>query len=757
MSRVKSLVQMLQACEKYDFDKVVKSYLKEIYNFDRVVITDGKNDTGIDIKVFDIGTQKIQYQMTVQKSDNASRAAQLKIKIFEDVAKAKDNADNYGWSENLYFFYSHELTNKVMRDYKNEALRSYNIHLEIIDANQIAEESESYLNLQKTIYDTSGLNEFKEKQSLAESKEESLIYDMISFGSSADVKLSIVETFIFTILYASTPLSQAEIVHQCMDKFKSKENPHFYDKLIQKLYSTKHDLSYDKVTRKYSLSKEKEKRIELSIEQIKLDEQLFLTQISEVLKVYESEADLAEYVKLLRQFYIDNFSKRIKDSEYNTTLEANELKSFAEKKVGIANAKSLMMGLFEVCDNNSYLQQICASDIYSSKINIDHLQRHAKQSKFVFVDTTIALYLLCRFSENAKSYNSYYYNLSSHLFDFCQRTNVKLNITNRYLWEVGNHIKEAFNLIPFTNLPNFNLLGSSKNVFYNFYLYLKDSHGETMSFSEYMNYFNFSAFDNQQNNKYIELYLSEMGIGVIDIPKTYNIDNSIKIIGGHLSEKSKFKSKFALDNDAIMLEYLGDKDVDVHPIDPVFITWDRTLFAVLNEFFKKNPNAQRWMQFTPSQFIDKYSLLSFSVNETTITKEMLAILSGDIVNQTHSLLDSLALILNPNNEVGLEYTNRFIKMKDEKIFTTTKKSDEPQEDGVINILDQIIYKITSYYRDEPEKNIGLKILLSEKSDIDKIMRLISDAYDFYEKNNRFDDELLKILDKMISEILSSSK
>lgn len=748
---------MLEACEKYDFDKVIKSYLKEIYDFDRVVITDGKNDIGIDIKVFDIGAQKIQYQMTVQKSDNPSRAAQLKTKIFEDVAKAKNNADNHDWSNILYFFYSYKLSNKLIRDYKYEALRNYNIHLEIIDANQIAEESESYINLQKTIYNTSGLNEFKEKQSLAESKEESLIYDMISFGSSADVKLSIVETFIFTILYDSNPLTRNDIVYQCMEKFHSKENPPFYDKLIQRLYSTTHDLSYDKVTKKYSLSKEKEQRIELSIEQIKLDEQLFLTQINGVLKTYGRESYFAEYVKLLRQFYIDNFSKRIKNDDYSATLEANELKYFSEKNVGIANAKSLMMDLFEVCDNNSYLQQICASDIYSSKINIDHLQTYAKQSKFVFIDTTIALYLLCKYSVNAKEYKSYYYSLSSHLFDFCQRTNVKLNITNRYLWEVENHIKEAFNLIPFTNLPNFNLLGGSKNVFYNFYLYLKDSHDDSRSFSEYMDSFHFSAFDNHQNSQYIHFHLNEMGIGVIDITKKYDIDNSVKIIGEHLSERTKFKSKFALNNDAIMLEYLGDKDVEVHPIDPVFITWDRTLFAVLSDFFKKNPNAQRWMQFTPSQFIDKYSLLSFSVNETTITKEMLAILSNNIVNQTYSLLDSLALILNPNSEVGLEYTNRFISMKDEKIFTTTKKSDEPQEDGVINILDQIIYKISSYYRDDAERIRGLKMLLSEKDDIETVMGLIYKACNYYENNNRFDDDLFTILDEMISVILQNSK
>ena len=69
MSRKKSLIQMLAACEKTDFDKVVKMYLKEIYSYKRIVQTDGKDDCGIDIKVLDFSDQKIQYQMTVQKSE----------------------------------------------------------------------------------------------------------------------------------------------------------------------------------------------------------------------------------------------------------------------------------------------------------------------------------------------------------------------------------------------------------------------------------------------------------------------------------------------------------------------------------------------------------------------------------------------------------------------------------------------------------------------------------------------------------------
>ena len=78
MSRKKSLIHMIAACEKTDFDKIVKAYLKEIYSYKHIVQTDGKDDCGLDIKVFDFSNQKIQYQMTVQKSDSVKGKKDLK-------------------------------------------------------------------------------------------------------------------------------------------------------------------------------------------------------------------------------------------------------------------------------------------------------------------------------------------------------------------------------------------------------------------------------------------------------------------------------------------------------------------------------------------------------------------------------------------------------------------------------------------------------------------------------------------------------
>ena len=72
---------MLSQCEKVEFDNVVKSYLKAVYRVKTLVVTDGKDDGGLDIKVLDLPLKKMQFQMTIQKSSNAQERKNLQNKI----------------------------------------------------------------------------------------------------------------------------------------------------------------------------------------------------------------------------------------------------------------------------------------------------------------------------------------------------------------------------------------------------------------------------------------------------------------------------------------------------------------------------------------------------------------------------------------------------------------------------------------------------------------------------------------------------
>lgn len=748
MSQKKSLIHLLGSCEKHEFDRVVKSYLKEVYSYNRVINTDGKDDIGLDMKVLDASGCTYQYQLTVQKSSTAKEKNALKDKIFKDVQKAKENC-NDGYKNILFFFYSYPLTNKLKRDYKREALKDYEIQLEIIDANQIAEEAEDLANLKKSIYSLSDISEFK-TSSFEDGKKNHLIYDLVSFGKTSEIKLEIVKAYILQELYIRTSLTSKDIEQSCTTNFKSSENNVFYNKLLQNLYNVEQKILYDKKSKMYSLTETTRKEISNTNEQINIEESHFVNQIGAILKENNIEFLLDDVLKLLKEFYIATFDKRIKSldtrdwDDYNVPLSLLTNKG----KLSSPKAKGILKSLFSICDENKYMQKICAECVFSSKVNIDDLEKYAREKKKVYIDTTIALYLLCYYYQDTDDYKSYYYKLSKVFCQFCKKNKIKLHITNRYLFEINSHIREAFNFIPFSKLQSFSSLGTSRNVLYNFYLHLYSHELIDYSYEEYLSKFKFGIYDdNTKLNQTISLFLENLGIEVIDIPKEYKIESSSKLITNTLAYNNKTKTNFALTNDAIMLDFLGDKDIDVHPIEPVFVTWDKIMFKVLKDYFNENPNAQKWMQFTPSQLIDRYSLLSFSINEETITKEMLALLSGDFIQQTYSLIDALTLIINPDEKVGREYVNAFVEMKNDNIYTIFKDPDEESDIQETNIIDYIVHEITLHFK---ENRAALKNLFSIEELFPIVLDTIRGLIEHYSKYKQLESKDFIPFDNLIS-------
>lgn len=752
MSRTKSLIQMINACEKHEFDKVVKAYLKDVFGYERIVLTDGKDDMGLDLKVFDFSGQKLQFQMTVQKSDTPQHKSQLKEKINEDIAKAHRNVAEYGFSNILYFFYSYELTNKFIQECEILALQNA-VTLHIIDAKRIAEESDSYINLQRVIYSTSQFSDFKLKDSFYDEKQ-NLIYDLVSFGETSDVKKDIVEKYIIRLLYDNKSLTQIEIEDLCASNFSSKENPTFYSKLINKLYCIDRLITYSKETKRYSLSAKEIENVSNKLEQMRNDESVFMSQVGCVLKEYDQDALLENYVGLLYDLYIRTFSQRIKLYDEIDNFQLATILSFAETHMEDSKyAKEMVRKLFMICDENKYLQKICAGKVFSSQISIDDLQRYAQERKRVFIDTNVALFLLCYFYNTSLDYDHNQYLMSKYLSEYCRKNKIKLYLTNRYLREVETHLQEAFNLVPFTKLAGFSVLGRSRNVFYNFYCYLNESDICESTFEEFLAEYKFyNSNITETNLQLIEMYLSDVGVEVIDIPKHYDIQQSSKLIGNKLSELNRTKTSFALKNDSIMLEFLGDPDVDVHIVDPVFITWDKTLYSILKDFFNMNPSAHRWMQFSPGQYVDRCSLLSFNINQETMSKEIVALLSEKIVSHTYSLIDCLSLILNPNNEVGLEYTKRFASMKDNKIYDLGKVVDEPKETLNSDVVDKLVFVIVSAYRDDTIRFESLKKLFLSEDKIDAVMSIINENLDAYMLSGSFKEDIISRFDDLILEL-----
>ena len=513
MSRKKSLISLISDTEKSEFDTIIKLYLREEYGYKKIILTDGINDTGLDIRVFDFNQNNIQYQLTTQKSGTQSEYQAFEKKIIADFSKSQENHRLHGFSNRLIFFYSKPLTNKRISHLKKIAFKDYGIELELIDANRLAEESENFIEIQRALYNFSGLDKFNLDNNIFNNSEENLLFDLLSFGKPSEFKVQIIEVFILQTIYHDESISKEQIVNYCKEKFSIEENNVFYEKLLSNLLTNKKiTKSFDK--KNYILTENEKRKLRNKIEQHELDEKVFLNEINEILKNYSQQSFLNDYVTNLKELYVNNFDSDLKsitdDGDTNSSV-VKELLAFITTKVNDSLiSKKIAKELLNYCFESKFVQKISAGIVYCKNINNDRLHNYLTTQKRVFIDTQIAIYALCVFYKQNSDYQNYFYKSVKSLIEFSQEENIKLHITERYIWEIQNHIKDALKILPFTSLRNFSKLGKSNNVLYNFYLALKKEREieNDVYFSTFLKEFGFEGNSSQNSiNSKIESFL----------------------------------------------------------------------------------------------------------------------------------------------------------------------------------------------------------------------------------------------------------
>ncbi len=758
MSKTKHLIILLDSLEKREFDKIVKIYLQNLYGYERITFTDGKDDMGIDIKVFDFKGQNIQFQLTTQKSNTTGEMYSFTKKVKEDLAKAKLNFTDFNYKDKLIFFYSKTLTPKKISELKKLALDEYDIDLEMIDANQIAQEAENVIEIQAELYRISELDRFQIEDS---SFENTILYDLLSFGKPTEFKVQVIDAFILQLFFQNIMLTKETIVKSCEEQFNVKENDVFYEKLLSR-FQTARQIKKDKGSLEYSLTSEERTSLKNKNDLFDLDKKLFIKQIGEILKPYSQEEHMEKYIVQLKQLYIDNFdidlSAIINNDEENPIFNKHkEFTKFIEEHLkDKIRVKTLANELLKYCLNNKFIQKIAATKVYSSKIDNNKLEKYISIKKKIFIDTNIGLHSLCYFYKPKNENSDYFYRATKNLLEFAKKEGIPLNISERYMREIRGHIIEAFNLIPFTSIPSFEKLGFSRNIFYNFYIYLKLSNSleYEKTFLAFLGDFGFAENNSEKSlNSAIEASLSQVNIKKQVISKHYNIDETNRLFDDVLLDLNKNKSNFTRDNDSIMVEFLADTDTEIHTLRPLFITWDKSFFEVHKEYTKKYPDAQKWLMLTPNRIVDAYSLLKFSINSETVTENLLALISDDIINSTKSLVDTLSIILNLKEEVGLAYVNRLASIRETEINRVNSEESAPRANFKSeSIIDDIFIKLTDYYRNKDTQLKDFKKIFTKMEYMDSIIGILDKSIKYSYNHETLPQNLCIDFDAIIEEM-----
>jgi len=765
MSQEKLSLSIVESLTEKELYTVAKFFLKEVEGITNVIVCNGPWDAGIDLTTINYD---FQIQATVEEKN-------FEKKLFSDIAKAKENVDKYNLTKKIKYFYSHSLSNTLILRYRKKAKDDFNVYLDIIEANRIAEIASEYREIGKLLYDFSKLEDFQGESNYFDDIKVKAYYDLMSFGKVTDIKYNIIKSFVLNYLFNNSVVSKEDLLNETNQHFDSKMDESYFVSVLNRLSSEqKIKLKKEEV---HLLDKERE-RISTVLQNYKIEEGLLIRDISEALKKYGIDDSVDQIVKQLSELYESTYSINLSEFTYRDST-ISDVKTVTLKLKALINELSdgnllendvdaLIKLLIKIADSSEILPRIAAGEVYSKVADPDRLERYVHQNidnKTVFLDANVILNLLLAHYEPDVEYNSYFYTIANQFYKFCQKNELILKTIKSYSMEVASVFREALSIVPFTKLPTFSSLGGSSNIIYKFFQHLKDFNllqDSVDDFEGFLQQFKFTSKTNLDDNfkSQMEFLLRSMNIEIEEINK-YEYGQTAEIIRQEVKANNKVKSNFAVVSDAIMFERLGDSNSEINPVDPIFCTWDIVLMKTRKAYFEKFPGCTRWYMFTPTRLMDHISMMNFQIKPGMVSNEILTILDQGFSFQqmTHTLLDSVASVINADSAVGLKYTNMLSEIREKQILEVDAKievgADAHVEVPPIDVIFRELFE--NYILNKENKSEEFKKLFTIEDYFEEITRILQKEKDNVIDEGKASSELIPSIDKLIEKEASKNK
>jgi hypothetical protein len=607
-------------------------------------------------------------------------------------------------------------------------------------------------------------NPFIDKQAL---------YDFMSHNSgTSQIRNQIVTSFILhTISSLGGASSLKQLQATCNAHFNTNADISFYSSIVEDL--AKPEIA--KVTisgvldDQISLSDAEKKRIERVKNDLSYQEQFFQLEVSEILKAYHLESHTQKVVKNLTALFEANYNIDLKemldqgieatDNSLALKVVIDYIKSLLPREVA---HEPLLRDLIQVCNGNDFLGRITAGHVFAKISNLPQIQDYINQKgRIVYLDTNVLLYVMCYFYEDDQEYKSIYYQTVRQLFKYTStHKNLLLKTTTNYVEEVAYHMKEALLLIPFEDIGLFQRLGSTNNVFYKFYVHLRDCgnlDNDVQSFGRFMAGFQLYEDDVDDTNFFrtaailLTEFLEELGIEVIQFPFYPNKDEVFEIVKNALTVTGKAKDPTPLLNDTLMVCHLGDKAF--HDIDPTFVTWDSSFYGIRKRYVARYRNGQLWHLFTPNKFLNHLQLLEFKIDASNVTSDFLTIIDGiSLSEKTKNMLDLVGQLLDIEKEERRRYMTKFKEFSMKYVYNIEDASSTEAEEIKLDFkpLEKVIAELFRYFNDQKNNRrfSDLKLLFANKEFFDEVVIVFQKALENYLKDKTVPKEALQSFEEL---------
>jgi hypothetical protein len=614
-----------------------------------------------------------------------------------------------------------------------------------------------------------------EKMDTGENK---MLFDFISFGNTTtEIKTQAINAYILHFLTNNVGDTITSIIENTNRYFGNQLSSKFFERRVNALIQNGQIEYADTTKNNLRLTLNEKERISKITKDFTENKELFFLYFDEILVKYNIETYSESLIEQLKGFFEANFNIDVIEA-YDKGIEIVEDENSIYSGLinylkGITNddtkTEALFRDLLELCHNSDFLVRISASKVFSRLTNPDQFQNYLRiQKRVVYLDTQIVLHALClNYSKNIK-YDNIFYRVTDELIDFVkQDDNIELKVSKRYLSEVVYQLKLALLLIPF---EDFNQRNLSNNLFYLFYIYLKENElleAKDEGFGNFLENWLLISEDDVYDSDFEQIAKSglqnllkdELDISVVQLPHYDIRESAVSVLEEVIKKKLlKPKSHYVMVNDALMVCHLSDKEF--HDIEPFFLTWDKS-FTDYRKLFKSKFSRLEpisWHLFNPSKFLNHMSLLDFKIDPKSITNEYMSIIDSlGIHEKTQTIYDNINKLLDLK-DISKGQRRKYVQIAGD-IFNDKEFSYDvnlPDDSIVENLSDsfsEIIERINHYYYNK-DSNYSIhtyrKVMLVEESFV-KIANVIAKEIKESMKSEKYSNKFLKEIDEVLKE------
>lgn len=574
------------------------------------------------------------------------------------------------------------------KTYETEALREFaeyghNVSLTIYDIEEIARlaKNTEYL---KIALMTDGE---QVRQSLKLDRERKIICDLFTTGAAvAGIKNSFVSSFIQLSLYEHDRVKPIDLKEMVGYYLTNMSDTVFDNSLEGEIVNNR--VIYDDGDCTCLLSEEFRATMDDMMASTSATERLLYDKFEECLGRYGIQDLSKKVIEKIMAIYqshykgeTDLFNSHDNNDKRDRKLYSALIDLIQSKGKTIVEARKITRELLTIVGESEYLNKTSLTGMLTGMFNSGQLEEYmSKQQRIVFLDTQILLNIICLLHRDVDN-RDMLYDATVMLWKQLKesRDYVKLYTTNGYVEEVANHLCEAYSLSRFLALPYIRDLGTSKNVFFNFYLYLTEKEEESYeSFRDYLS--EMLGLDevipsgvNEMRDFFYSITVdifeaSQIEIKTMPTPEDMNIyQDEYKLVMNRCN--MWYKNPGSRTRDILCSHYLSDESNFINlettiPETPFLITMDRTMFPYMKTLSTKY-HRKPFYVYPPVKFANRLSVMNLKIDASKVNYNIICLTEKNFNanSETMAMMDVISQIMSSSTLEGKSTPQKLAALK----------------------------------------------------------------------------------------------